>query len=187
MTVPALRAITAKRPARKGQTDKRMTFDFFDTADSIAALQNDHDTPATSPEADPAHSKKFHINDILSLSTGMMLAREGAAGVYRLAAFVMDDNADSAHTRAHLETVKTCLREQLPFLSDVGMEALETICKVDPSAANPYLTVWLEMQALRHGDEHAVMTYAAWQAQKEQNSPRDAANCNQLSGKAASA
>src|SRR5690606_18350125 len=124
--------------------------------DSIAALQNDHDAPATGNDADAAHSKKFYINDILSLYTGLPLSQEGSAALFRLAGFVMDDIANSEQTLRHLDCVKNCLYEQLPFLSDAGMDALQSICKMDSSDAKPYLTVWLEMQTLRHGEEHAV-------------------------------
>src|SRR6218665_909703 len=143
-----------------------MTYDTFDAADGAAALQNDHDMLHGSTCGDHAISKNFHINDIISLATGMVLAREGSAAVHRLAAFMMAGDADNMETRAHLEKLKSCLHEQFAFLAELRMDAVTPIYKIDPSASNPYLTLWLEMQALRFGTEHAVMTYAAWQAQK---------------------
>lgn len=157
-----------------------MTYDTFDAADGAAALQNDQDMLHGSTCSDQPVSKKFHINDIISLATGLMLAREGSAAVLRLAAFMMDDDADNAHTRPHLEKLKTCLHEQFAFLAELRLDAVAPIYKIDPSATNPYLTVWLEMQALRFGTEHAVMTYAAWQAQKTKTGHLcAAANTNQ--------
>ncbi len=167
-----------------------MTYDTFDAADGAAALQNDHDMLQGSTCGDHVVSKNFHINDIISLATGLVLAREGSAAVHRLAAYMMDGDADNAQTRANLEKLKACLNEQFAFLSELRMDAVAPIYKIDPSASNPYLTVWLEMQALRFGTEHPVMTYAAWQATKANMC--SAANANQqampqaCSGKAAS-
>ena len=155
-----------------------MTYDTFDAADGAAALQNDHDMlHGSTCSEQSAVCKKFHINDIISVASGLVLAREGAAAVHRLAAYMMDGDADNAQTRSNLEKLKTCLIEQLPFLSELRMDAVEPIYKMDPSTSNPYITVWLEMQAMQFGAEHRVMTYAAWQAKK--TNMCSAANANQ--------
>lgn len=108
--------------------------------------------------------KKFHLNELLSLTTGLMLAQEGAAAMHRLVAFVMETDADPSLTALHLETVKACVEAQCPFLADVKLESLYPIFKYDPSPANPYLTVWLEMQGLHFGEEHEIMTLRAFKA-----------------------
>lgn len=108
--------------------------------------------------------KKFHLNELLSLTTGLMLAQEGAAAMHRLVAFVMETDADPSLTALHLETVKACVEAQCPFLEDVKLESLYPIFKYDPSPANPYLTVWLEMQGLHFGEEHEIMTLRAFKA-----------------------
>ncbi len=154
-----------------------MTYDTFDAADGAAALQNDHDMLQGSTCGDNPVSKKFHINDIISLFSGLVLAREGSAAVLRLAAYMMDGDADNAQTRSNLEKLKICLGEQFAFLSDLQLDAVTSMHKMDPSTANPYITVWLEMQALRFGEEHRVTTYAAWQAKKANISTP--ANANQ--------
>jgi len=154
-----------------------MTYDTFDAADGAAALQNDHDMLQGSTCGDDTVSKTFHINDIISLFSGLVLAREGSAAVHRLAAYMMDGDADNAQTRSNIEKLKVCLGEQFAFLSDLQLDAVTSMHKMDPSTANPYITVWLEMQALRFGEEHRVMTYAAWQAKKANISTP--ANANQ--------
>ncbi len=100
--------------------------------------------------------KDFHLNAILSVMTGMTLSREGEAGPQRLVAFMMDEQADACVTMDNAETVRDCLIEQLPFLNDINFESLHEILRVDPSPANPYITVWREMQALKFGEEHAL-------------------------------
>ena len=146
-----------------------MTYDSYEASDAAAALQTDSDMlHGNTCAADGVACKHFHLNDIISLTSGLMLAQEGSAALHRLVAFVMGCDATSAETRANVETVKACLEEQLPFLSDINLGGVYPIYKIDPAPTNPYLRVWLEMQALRFGDEHAVMTFAAWQAQKKQ-------------------
>lgn len=141
-----------------------MAYDPSAPAAEAAQIENDPDMLQSS-SAD-VYCKYFHLNDVLSLSSGLMLAQEGSAALHRLVAFVMDCDADAAQTRANIETVKACIEEQMPFLADVNLGGVHPIYKIDPAPTNPYLRVWLEMQALRYGEEHPVMTLAAWQAQK---------------------
>ncbi len=107
--------------------------------------------------------KDFHLNAILSVMTGMTLSREGEAGPQRLVAFMMDEQADACVTMENAETVRDCILEQLPFLNEINFDGLHEILRVDPSPANPYITVWREMQALKFGEEHALVTLSRWQ------------------------
>ncbi|MDY0008211.1 MAG: hypothetical protein RBS08_00765 [Bdellovibrionales bacterium] len=157
----------------------------YETTEAATALEQDQDmmygnvcTAACRSAVDG--QKNFHINDIISLSSGLMLAQEGAAALYRLVGFVMDCDATAAETRANIQKVKNCVEEQLPFLHDINLDGVQPIFKIDPSPTNPYLVVWLEMQALRFGEEHPLMTYAAWQAQKnKQQKSKEQANKEQ--------
>lgn len=115
--------------------------------------------------------KSFHLNAILSLVTGLPLSREGAVGPQRLVAFMMEMDADDSITIEHAETVKASLEEQLPFLKDINFEGLYHILKIDPSADNPYLAVWREMQALRYGEEHALIPFQRWERLKLKQAP----------------
>lgn len=110
--------------------------------------------------------KSFHLNEILSLSTGFLLAREGAAAVHRLVAYIMETDASAENTARYSKDVKYCLEEQLPFLKDLSLAGLHAIYKYDQSPQNPYLDVWREMQGLRYGDEHYIVPLGRWQRQK---------------------
>ena len=110
--------------------------------------------------------KTFHLNEILSLSTGFLLAREGAAAVHRLVAFVMEEEASAESTARNSDVVRACLQEQLPFLKDVALEGLHAIYKLNMSDENPYLQVWREMQELRYGAEHYIVPLSRWNKQK---------------------
>jgi hypothetical protein len=118
----------------------------------------------------PLSARDFHLNEILSLFTGLPLAREGAAALHRLVAFVMQTEAGAAHTAAGGETVKRCLEEQLPFLADIRVAEAYEICRFNApgadAAENPYLRVWLEMQQLRYGALHRLLPLALWREQK---------------------
>lgn len=107
--------------------------------------------------------KNFHLNAILSLVTGLPLSREGSAGPHRLVAFMLEAEAGDDITLDNAETVKDCLEDQLPFLKDINFEPLHQILKLDPSPDNPYLSVWREMQALRYGEEHALIPLSRWE------------------------
>lgn len=110
--------------------------------------------------------KAFHLNEILSLASGLPLAREGQAAIHRLAAFVMENEANASNTAANAETAKRCLEEQLPFLKEINMAGLYQIYNYDAEGEemeNPYLDVWMEMQALRYGPEHNIVPFSRWQ------------------------
>lgn len=109
--------------------------------------------------------KNFHLNVILSLLTGITLSREGEAGPQRLVAFMMDEQADACVTMENAETVREGILAQLPFLNDINFDGLHEILRVDPSPANPYINVWREMQALKFGEEHALVSLSRWQEQ----------------------
>ena len=136
----------------------------YDMLDSEYAENENLPDAADDMIATNSDVKKFHLNELLSLTTGLMLAQEGAAAMHRLVAFVMETDADPSLTALNLETVKACVEAQCPFLSDVKLESLYPIFKYDPSPDNPYLAVWLEMQGLHFGEEHNVMTLRAWKA-----------------------
>jgi hypothetical protein len=111
--------------------------------------------------------KSFHLNEIISLSTGFLLAREGVVAVHRLVAFVMETEATAENT-AHLgRAAKECIEEQLPFLKDLALDGLYAIFRQNPRAENPYIRVWCEMQELRYGDEHYLVPRSRWQSRKE--------------------
>jgi hypothetical protein len=113
--------------------------------------------------------KSFHLNEILSLASGLPLAREGQAAIHRLVAFVMETEASPSSTAANSETVKKCLEEQLPFLKEINLTGLYQIYQYEAQGEeteNPYLDVWMEMQLLRYGAEHGVLPFSRWQKQK---------------------
>ncbi|MEZ0225587.1 MAG: hypothetical protein ACAH83_13610 [Alphaproteobacteria bacterium] len=113
--------------------------------------------------------KSFHLNEILSLASGLPLAREGQAAIHRLVAFVMETDASPSSTAANSETVKKCLEEQLPFLKEINLTGLYQIYQYEAQGEemeNPYLDVWMEMQLLKHGAEHDILPFSRWQMQK---------------------
>jgi hypothetical protein len=117
----------------------------------------------------PNAQKAFHLNEVMSLASGLPLAREGQAAIHRLVAFIMESEASASNTAANAETAKKCIEEQLPFLKEINMAGLYQIYNYEAEAEereNPYLDVWMEMQSLRYGSEHRIMPFNAWQQQK---------------------
>ena len=107
--------------------------------------------------------KVFHLNDILCVTTGLMVAKEGPAALHRLVAFIMEDEADAQTTTTKAHQAKACIEEQLPFLKDINVASLYSIYNYKPGRDNHYLSVWRDMQALRYGAEHALMPLSRWQ------------------------
>jgi hypothetical protein len=119
--------------------------------------------------ADPIRTakKSFHLNEILSLYSGLHLAKEGVAAVHRLVAFLMETEASSYATAEHEASAKKCLEEQLPFLKELNLGGLQQIYNYDSDdSPNPYLDVWVEMQGLRYGTEHNLVPMSRWNKQK---------------------
>jgi hypothetical protein len=114
--------------------------------------------------------KTFHLNEILSVVAGLPLSKEGSAAIHRLVAFMMEAEASSLGTTTNAEAVRRSMEDQLPFLKEVNLAGLHQIYQynADSPDPNPYLEVWLEMQALRYGAEHALMPLSRWQGQQQQ-------------------
>jgi len=117
--------------------------------------------------------KTFHLNEILSVETGLPLTKEGVAAVHRLVAFMMETDADAEITLQNRELVRDCLEEQLPFLSDINFSGLASILKYDPAVDNPYIRVWAETQSLRFGEEHTLIPVSRWQRLSRQKKNAD--------------
>lgn len=111
--------------------------------------------------------KVFHLNDILCLTTGLMLAREGAAALHRLVAFITEEDASARNTALNGHVARQCVIEQLAFLAEINTASLYSVYQYKSNRNNPYLDVWLDMMALRYGDEHTLVTRAKWQAMKQ--------------------
>ncbi len=112
--------------------------------------------------------KTFHLNEILSVTTGLQLSAEGSAGIHRLIAFMMETDADEGLTLENADVVRDCIEQQLPFLAEMQMQGLADIIRQNPSPDNPYLQVWLEMQQLRYGEDHTLIPYSRWQRLQQQ-------------------
>ena len=123
-----------------------------------------------------AAGKTFHLNEILSVVSGLPLAREGSAAIHRLVAFMMEAEAGSYSTTTNAEAVKACIEQQLPFIAEINLAGLHQIYQYNAGnpEPNPYLDVWLEMQALRYGPEHALLPLNRWQKLKEAAAGRSA-------------
>lgn len=129
--------------------------------ESSAAAQ-DHDAAVVQH---PGMLRKFVTLDLLlSVTTGMLLVPEGKEAVAAFAAWMSGVPAaqDDKSILKLLPKVKASLEEQLPFLKDINLSGLYPIFRYDPTPANAYLKVWLDMQTLRYGEDHGVMTIAAW-------------------------
>jgi hypothetical protein len=152
-------------PKRQGV----MTYDYSETGIETA------DAPEISSAANvvphPALERKYASLDLLlSVVTGMTLNEGGIEAVAAFAGWMAGLSA--AETKnpdavlKYMPKVKAALEDQLPFLKDINLSGLRPIFRHDPTPANPYLKVWTDMQALRYGEEHAVMTCHAWQQKK---------------------
>ncbi len=125
--------------------------------------------------------KVFHLNDILCLSTGLMVAREGAAALHRLVAFITEEDASARNTAINGHAARQCVMEQLAFLGEINTASLYSVYQYKSNRNNPYLDIWLDMMALRYGDEHMLVTRAKWQAIKNSHKlPPVPANAGEL-------
>lgn len=92
-------------------------------------------------------SQSFHIGDILSITTGYLVAPERIDGVYKILNFMTGDNLFTHQLpRACRECAPHLLR-QFPWLEDIQPEGFATPESVDP---------WLAAQVQRYGEYHEV-------------------------------
>ncbi len=117
--------------------------------------------------AQPQTLKNFHLADILSLVVGLSFSEENnTAALHRLVGYIMATEATADEFAAQADTAKKCVMEQLPFLKDIDLSQLYMFYKADPAQVDAYLHVWLEMQELKYGSDHALMPMAQWELQR---------------------
>lgn len=91
-------------------------------------------------------TKKFHVGDVLSITTGRVVSLRHIDGVYDILNFMTGDNIFTHQIPHALEECKPHLLEQLPQLKDA-----------DASGVTPEnWQNWLNEQVARFGEELTV-------------------------------
>lgn len=133
-----------------------MQYDAVETLDT-------GDTALYAEQGEVPGLKLFPFHDILSIMAGVPLTAEGEAPLHRLVGFIAEDDACDTITADKLGMVRRCLQDQLPFLSEVGFDELRDVFSYTNSAANnPYLSVWMEMKAMKYGEQHRLLPLSVW-------------------------
>lgn len=106
--------------------------------------------------------KVFWLEDILSLSTGLLLSAAGAVAVHDLVAFLTETDPSPENTALRSAEARSCLEEQLPFLKQLDLRRLHEQIKSSGQMASS-LDAWVTMQAHLYGREHALYPRSRWQ------------------------
>src|SRR5689334_15322950 len=93
--------------------------------------------------------QRFHLGDLLSVSTGKLLCPDGVDGLYRVLNFLTGDSLFTHQLPAAAETVRPSLVQQFPFLAHI--QAPETFS--DETAVHD----WVAQQAIAYGEWHEVV------------------------------
>ena len=87
-------------------------------------------------------TKKFHIGDILSITTGKLVSPEGVGGIYKILNYLTGDNLYTHQLPRAADECRPWLKAQFPQLNDV-----------DASDVNPdNHKRWIEEQVEKYGE-----------------------------------
>ena len=87
-------------------------------------------------------TKKFHIGDILSITTGKLVSPERIGGVYKILNYLTGDNLYTHQLPRAIDECRPWLKVQLPYLNDV-----------DASDVNPdNWKRWMKEQVEKYGE-----------------------------------
>lgn len=90
--------------------------------------------------------RKFHLGDILSITTGRLLSPRHMAGVYDILDYMTGDELYTHQLGRASQECKPYLLEELPFLSEIDAE----------SVTSDNWEQWLQEQVVKYGEYHDV-------------------------------
>lgn len=107
-------------------------------------------------------SKRFHIGDILSITTGRLLSPRGMEAVYEILDFMTDDSLFTHQLPRVSDECKPYLLQQLPDFDSPEMQSevrrLDEVLEApsDQPAKEEAINKWLSEVAIRFGEYHMV-------------------------------
>lgn len=96
-----------------------------------------------------SQTQTFHLGDLLSVTTHVLVSPSHMDGVYRVIDFVTGQAHFTHQLPRATEVVGPWLIEQLPFLADIKPPEFDGEAEV---------WTWLAAQVEQHGEQHAVPT-----------------------------
>lgn len=103
---------------------------------------------ATEPSPDLDEAERFHLGDLLSITTGRVLAPDGVAAFYRVCDYMTGQSHLTHQLPRAAEEVNPYLLEQHPWLADVQVP--------DDIEDMAGLVAWLSRATVEHGEFHEV-------------------------------
>lgn len=97
--------------------------------------------------------RPFHIGDVLSITTGRLVAPSGIGGVYEILNFMTGDNLYTHQLPRVVDECRPALLAQHPTLADIEVPDFDRV-SVDG---------WVDEMACRYGTELPVSPLAAGQ------------------------
>lgn len=94
-------------------------------------------------------NKRFHISDVLSITTGHLVSFRHMDGVYEIMNFVLQDDLTTLGLAAMGDTVREELKRQFPQLEEV---------KVPDDLNESNYREWVESLYLKYGEYFSVAT-----------------------------
>jgi hypothetical protein len=98
--------------------------------------------------------KLFHIGDILSISTGILVSKRKMDGVYEILNWMLSDNLFTHQLPRAAEQVRPELLKQLPWLSEI--EDPWWTKEGAPKPTYDQCMEWTTEQAIKYGTFHRL-------------------------------
>lgn len=100
--------------------------------------------------------KRFHISDVLSITTGRLVSNRHIGGVYDILGFMTGENLFTHQLPRASEQCRPFLAAQFPQLASDELQAdIVAMCDAlpdDKAEAQIRITAWLAKTAERHGE-----------------------------------
>jgi hypothetical protein len=98
--------------------------------------------------------KKFHLSDVLSVTTGNLLSIEGMGGVYKILNYMTGSDLFTHQLPRASTTCKAYLISQYPLLKDVDISMLNTALEseTDNEKRKTICTAFIDLEIQKHGE-----------------------------------
>lgn len=117
-----------------------------------------------------SNTRKFHIGDILSITTGYLVSPEHIGGVYNILNFMTEDDLMTHQLPRASDECKPSLIQQFPWVDDpeitvMAIGKLKLMLETETGKKEPehLLLGWLSQLSAKYGEYHEVKPLEKYQ------------------------
>jgi hypothetical protein len=99
-------------------------------------------------------NKKFHISDVLSISTGALVSTRRMDGIYDIMGHIVGNEVSTIGIAANAEAARKFLEQEMPWVKDVKFPKLPE--EMSSKEREDFVDLFVRQAAAKYGEYHEV-------------------------------